>query len=196
MHFSLKVPGHSLGPGVLYLERINVLTPPIGEFTNQFAVCWYNEYVEQYFELNEPIWRFSLPLRIFVDVFPIFPSFECEILNHLYILLPSSVSASQRGGNWRWRVAESQLRQEVDACSPREAWTNWESEFDKAELNFRFPRLGGTPGWTRCASVMDFPTYLCAESINICKIWIISIEKLINSSENNFVLFITGVNKL
>ena len=43
---------------------------------------------------------------------------------------------------------ESQLRQEVDACFPRKAWTNWKSEFDKAELNFLFLRLGWTPGWT------------------------------------------------
>ena len=87
------------------------------------------------------------------------------------LLTFSSASAFRRGGNWRRREAESQLRQEVDACFPRKAWTKWESEFDIEELNFLFLRLGRTPGWTRCESIADFSRFTCAESICTWKIW-------------------------
>ena len=64
--------------GALYKKLINVLTPRRGEFTNQFAVCWYTQYVERYFfELSKLIWRFSFLLKLFVDAF--FPFFSIPL---------------------------------------------------------------------------------------------------------------------
>ena len=111
-----------------------------------------NHLVVQY--LNQINSRNShFPNFQFVALFDHFALWACAVINFFTLC---SVSASWKGGDWRRREAESQLRQEVDACFPRKAWTNWESEFDKAELNFLFLRLGGTPGWMKRESGADF----------------------------------------
>ena len=120
-------------------------------------------------------WRFSNQIkRHFVQseiechFFFIFPLSDVVLWFIRILSLPSSTLASRKGGNWRRREAESQLKQEMEFAFLGKHEQS-ESLIRQSGTDFLFPALEGRQaGWMRREGCVQFPPPLRAESLNTC----------------------------